>query len=344
MEEIVEESPQISQQPNQDLPKVRQGGSKQIDFTEKVYPNMPARESHKKEPPFPKSKKLKKNTPEEDMTFDIEDKDPVWLKDKGDHFHKRHDYNSAMNAYTKSIKNDSEFLMCYLNRATACMKMHNFEGGILDLDDIEMKINEQSEEEKQDPFYPKMMSRVLVKRGAAHAWLSNFDQAEADLQRALKEYKGIYTETEINFIEKDLEKILRRKKSNEIKKEGDILYAQGLFEKALKEYQEALKIDCTNEYALGNIGVIYMKRSDYHKCIEFTNSALSILNNFINETKSFKHDNQLEVKLLLRRGKSFQMIEEYENAKKDLDDCIRLDRRNKEAINILKKVQGEIND
>lgn len=69
---------------------------------------MPARESHKKEPPFPKSKKLEKKA--DDVHIDIEDRDPVWLKDKGDHFYKRHDYASAMNAYSKSIKNDPEFL------------------------------------------------------------------------------------------------------------------------------------------------------------------------------------------------------------------------------------------
>ena len=166
-EEVQEEAIQTnSHAPDHSLPEVRQGGSKQLVFSERVHPNMPARESHKKEPPMPKSKKLKKNTTEEDINFTIEDKDPVWLKDKGDHFFKRHDFNSAMNAYTKSIKNDPEFLQCYLNRATACIKMHNFEGAILDLDDIEKKINSESEEELKDPFYARMMARVLVKRAA----------------------------------------------------------------------------------------------------------------------------------------------------------------------------------
>ncbi|CAI2387071.1 unnamed protein product [Moneuplotes crassus] len=343
VEEIIEEVPGPPVKPVE-LPEVRQGGSKKIEFSEKVYPNMPARESHKKEPPLPKSKKLKQNKDDKDMNFSIEDKDPVWLKDKGDHFFKRHDYNSAMNAYTKSIKNDPDFLMCYLNRGTTCMKMHNFEGALLDFDDIEKKINAESEEEKKDPFYARMMSRVLIKRGSCYGFLSNFEKAEEDLQKAMSEFKGLFSESELKSIESDLKKIKTRGESNEIKKKGDNFYGQGEFDSAIKEYQEAVKIDQTNEYALGNIGVIHMKRSDYQKCIEYTDSALNQINNFINETKSFKNDNQLEVKLLLRRGKSFQMIKEYEKAKKDLDECIRLDRRNKEAQSILKKVQGEIND
>ncbi len=51
---------------------------------------MPARESHMKEAPYPKSKKIEKK--KDDVFIDVEDKDPIWLKDKGDHFYKRHDY------------------------------------------------------------------------------------------------------------------------------------------------------------------------------------------------------------------------------------------------------------
>jgi hypothetical protein len=110
VEEVVEEQHLAPKIEDAILPKIRDGGAKKVDFTEKVHPHMPARESQRKEAPFPKSKKMEKRKPEEDMLINIEDRNPVWLKDKGDHFYKRHDYNSAMNAYTKSIKNDSEFL------------------------------------------------------------------------------------------------------------------------------------------------------------------------------------------------------------------------------------------
>lgn len=344
VEEVVEEQPLSTKKDNSNLPNIRDGGSKKVDFTEKAHPNMPARESQRKEAPFPKSKRLNTKKPEDDLNITIEDRDPVWLKDKGDHFYKRHDYNSAVNAYSKSIKHDPEFLKCYLNRATTLLKMRNPDGAILDLDDIEMKVNAQTEEEKKDPFYHKLMARTLVKRGAAFAWTSEFEKAEADLERALSEYKTMFTEVELEYIRKDLVKINKRKESNEIKKKGDKLYAQSHLEKALREYEEALSKDPTNEYALGNIGLIYLKRSDYNKCIEYTDLALAEITNFISDTKSFNTDNQLEVKLLLRRGKSYQMVEKYQLAKNDLDECVKLDRRNKEAANMLKNVQTEINE
>lgn len=83
---------------------------------------MPARESQLKEPPFPKSKKLESNT-KDNMYIDIEDWDPIWLKDKGDHFFKWHDFYAAQNAYSKAISNDKEFHKAFLNRATTFLKI-----------------------------------------------------------------------------------------------------------------------------------------------------------------------------------------------------------------------------
>ena len=81
-----------------------------------------------------KSKKIDKK--KDTVYIDIEDKDPVWLKDKGDHFYKRNDYYSALNAYTKSLEFDKEFVMARLNRATTWIKTRCFENGIEDLLEI----------------------------------------------------------------------------------------------------------------------------------------------------------------------------------------------------------------
>ena len=86
---------------------------------------MPARESHIKEPPYPKSKNLDQKKKNE-VYLEADDHDPVWLKDKGDHFFKRSDYSAAINAYTKALKADPEFLSGRLNRATAYIKTRAF--------------------------------------------------------------------------------------------------------------------------------------------------------------------------------------------------------------------------
>ena len=62
----------------------------------------------------------------DDSFIEIDDKDPVWLKDKADHFFKRHDFQAAVMAYGKALKEDPEFLMARLNRATSYIKVRGF--------------------------------------------------------------------------------------------------------------------------------------------------------------------------------------------------------------------------
>jgi len=71
-----------------------------------------------------------------------------------------------------------------------------------------------------------------------------------------------------------------------------------MLNESLEQYTKALEIDPSNEYCLSNIGVIYLKRQDYDKCLEFTTEALNVIENFQSDTKEFQRDNVLEIKLL----------------------------------------------
>ena len=347
IEEVVEDEQAVEdeveeelapEEPAKETPEIRKLGAKKIDFTERKFPHMPARESHMREPPYPKSKKIDKVKEEDRLYVDIEERDPVWLKDKGDHFYKQHDYNSALSAYCKAIENDRDFLKGYLNRATAFLRVRSYELAVEDCNDIEKRIDALPTEERADEFYTLMMARMLVKRGTAHAWLSHWQEAEDDYKKALADYKGVLGK-EITYVEKDLERIQTRRKSQDTKATGDILYTQGEIQKALELYLQAAEEDPYNEYAFANISLIHLKNSNYEECVRASNRALDIINGFQNDTKSFSKDNRLEVKLLLRRGKSLQMLGEHEYAKQDLDLCVRLEPQNSEAKALLKRVQ-----
>lgn len=163
-----------------------------------------------KEPPYPKSKKI--DTKKDDVYIDIEDKDPVWLKDKGDHFYNRNDFQSAVNAYSKALEFDKEFMMGRLNRATTWIRIKAYENCILDCIDIENQIKALKESEREDEFYSKILARLYVKRGAAYTWTSQFDKAIDDLTAALK-FTGIFTKEELNEIERDISRIETRQRS-----------------------------------------------------------------------------------------------------------------------------------
>jgi len=85
-----------------------------------------------------------------------------------------------------------------------------------------------------------------------------------------------------------------------------------------------------------------MMKQDYAKCIEHSTRALDILDEFLNDTKSFQKENRLEVKILLRRGKSYESVGDNERAKADLDRALILEPQNGEAKVISKRVQDKI--
>jgi len=276
-----------------------------------------------KEPPLPKSKKIDKK--KDTVYIDVEDKDPVWLKDKGDHFFKRSDYYSALNAYSKAIEYDKEFLMGRLNRATTWLKVRCFENCIEDCEDIETFILNLKEEERDgDAFYQRMLARAFLKKGAGFAWISKFDEAIESLTEAAK-YKHVFNERELIEISNDIDRIKIRKESLRLKQEGDIKFTESSLDEALEIYNNCLEIDPDNEFVYANMGLIYMMKQEYQKCIEYSSKALSIIEEFMNDTKSFAKDNRLEVKVLMRRGKSYESVGENEKAKEDLDKALMMD-------------------
>ena len=129
-----------------------------------------------------------------------------------------------------------------------------------------------------------------------------------------------------------------RKESQEIKFQGDALFYQENFDGALEKYQEAIEKDPNNEYALGNMGLIYFMKQDHEKSIEMASRALSIIDEFQSETKSFCKQNALECKILLRRAKSYNTLEDYEKSKADLDKILLLEPQHQEASQVLKVI------
>lgn len=181
------------------------------------------RESHQKEAPYPKSKKIEKK--KDEVFIDIEDKDPVWLKDKGDHFYKRNDFLGAIRAYGRAIEEDKEFLTARLNRATVFAKVRSFVPAIEDCTDCMTQIEAMKPEDisEDKEFFDKIYARALLKRAACNAWTSRFDEAIADFTAIVETEKhaSIFTKEELYNFQQDILRIGKRKESLKLKQEGD---------------------------------------------------------------------------------------------------------------------------
>lgn len=89
---------------------------------------MAARDTFYKEPPVPKNKSGKA------ATGDLESKNPLWLKDKGDAFYRDKNYVSAIEAYSEAIKLDTKLIKAYLNRSLSYLKIFKLQEAINDCD------------------------------------------------------------------------------------------------------------------------------------------------------------------------------------------------------------------
>lgn len=56
----------------------------------------------------------------------MSERQPMFLKDKGDAMHKSGNYRAAINAYTKALEIDATLSVCYANRAASYLKLHDF--------------------------------------------------------------------------------------------------------------------------------------------------------------------------------------------------------------------------
>ena len=191
-----------------------------------------------------------------------------------------------------------------------------------------------------------MRARALVKRGACYGWLTKFDEAVADFTNIIETpaLNMYLSDMEVASLKKDLAVIQARQKSIVVKQEGDKCFFREAFDDAIKKYEEALEVDKENEYAIANIGVINLKRLQYQECIDQSTKALHLIENFHNETRAFSKQNFLEVKLLLRRAKSYEMTEQWELAKADLDKTLVLEPKNGEARANLKVIQSKLDE
>lgn len=104
----------------------RKSGSIQINFTPRSFPT-PQRESKLPEETewLQKQAKARKQMEIDDPDLALHEKDPVWLKDKGNSLFASENFLGAINAYNLAIRIQPSMPILYLNRAACHLKLRN---------------------------------------------------------------------------------------------------------------------------------------------------------------------------------------------------------------------------
>lgn len=58
--------------------------------------------------------------------MDMSERQPLFLKDKGDAMHRAGNYKAALNAYSKALRLDASLTACQSNRALTHLKLQDW--------------------------------------------------------------------------------------------------------------------------------------------------------------------------------------------------------------------------
>ncbi|XP_048734697.1 dynein axonemal assembly factor 4-like [Ostrea edulis] len=159
----------------------RDVGRIEIKFTPRVFPT-PVRESqsHLEDEWLKKQAEARRITEIEDEDLTEEEKDPIYLRDKGVSFFKSGNYQAAVNAFTTALRFNPKMPSLYSNRAACHLKTRNF---FKCIEDCSKAMDLLS------PPVPQNASsrcKALVRRGTAFCELEMYVEGLQDYEAALK--------------------------------------------------------------------------------------------------------------------------------------------------------------
>ncbi|KAL4480776.1 hypothetical protein ABPG72_001645 [Tetrahymena utriculariae] len=324
-----------------DKPKVREQKKLDLAFTQRMYPGVAAREQHFKEPPLPKVKQQQEKSGD-----DLENKNPLWLKDRADEFYKNQDFYSAIMAYNQAYKLDQSMINCIANRCACNIHLYNYEEALMDADMVLSYVNSLKEEEKELAKNQSLRLKTILRKAIATSWKGDVDRSLEILDKCLSEDIFYLKDNQlIQQFEGVQQTIQKRKDSILIKKQGDNLFKSGQYEKALEKYFKCLEID-HNETAMGNISLTYLKMGKNQECVEFCNKSIEKVQKFtrfasfnpINK-QSVQDSNNFLIKLYIRKAKAQQQLKQIKESFETIKQAVQINDKNTEAKEIYKEIE-----
>lgn len=159
----------------------REAGNIKFKFTPRVFPT-PLRESKtaEEEQWLQKQAEARKNKEVDDPDLEEHEKDPEWLKDKGNKLFGSGNYAAAVNAYNLAIRLRPKMHTLYLNRAACHLKLRNFYKCIEDCSTAHDLL------QPPVPANAKARLKAHIRRGTAFCELELYAEGLLDYNAALK--------------------------------------------------------------------------------------------------------------------------------------------------------------
>ncbi len=278
--------------------------------------------------------------------MEIEDRNPIWTKERADNLFKNRDFKGAIGIYNRALELDPEFHKVYLNRATAYMLLGEFDTALSDLQYLESLISGIDKSEIEEQFYQRILAKVYVKSYAIYGIKNDFKKS-LEFFNKIKDCKILLEQKIMDKINKDQLMLENRLRVDTEKQAADELLKKGELKEAEEKYLEILKnqpenIINQNEKILSNLSLIYLNLEQYDKCILYCNDILKIIRNFKEKFAFTKYDNVFQIKILLRRAKSYEKTSDIAKAQADIEAAEKLEIRNPDVHSDINSIKNDL--
>ena len=273
-----------------------------VQFTKLETGHLPARAQREEEIKVYKKNNSREGQAKPEDSVDVSDRQPVFLKDKGDALYKQGNFRGAVNAYRRAVELDPDSMPAAWSNMAAChLQLGDNEACIQSccqcIQSLEPRVESQAdalergEASEEVAGWRRMLVKALVRRGQA---LANLQQ----IPLAISDYcKALVHDPKNEAIKSDLEE-LRLASSTESMDE--------------KAYQEALRERAGARYAA----------KDYAGAAEAFSRLLNLLSHQLTKDPSFlvevKEAVDPRTTALSNRAACYLVLERYDEA---VTDC-----------------------
>eukprot|EP00943_MAST-04B_sp_MAST-4B-sp1_P001365 g1365.t1 len=359
------------------IPAPRETQKIQIKHTERFFPT-PLRESKIREEEDWLAKNAshvgrrlgEKRKPGD--TRDISERDPFWIKGKGDDFFRAKDFKSAINAYSAALDIDETMIPALSNRSNCWLQLDNYDKCVEDCITLLEKVKGTTPAERklmtakqlrEDVKTQRLRVKVLVRLGSAYCKLGKYHDAiqyYEDGIRLTGLHQGLKGQIPLDPLWDDLDMIRRLNNCAILKETADRKFKEKNIAEALENYNEALAIEPGYVSILSNRASVQLALGKWEGAIKDCKQALGLLGVIDNvedigninpvgplPQKGSARFNMWSVKTLARCATAKSKLGMYDEALGDLRQALDLDPDNVSLQTDIQKIQvlqGKITD
>jgi tetratricopeptide (TPR) repeat protein len=221
-----------------------------------------------------------------------------------------------------------------------------FDSALSDLIELQNLLDTVDKKEFEEQFYQKILAKSFIKMYAIYGIKNEYKKALSYIEK-IKDLKIIIETKIMDKINKDKELLEKRlifeeKKilADEFLKNGNLIEAEEKYIEILEESKDNLINQ--NEKILSNLSLISLNNGYYEKCVTYCDEIIKIIKNFKEKITLNKDENLFHIKVLLRRAKSYEKLNEITKSQLDIEAAERLELRNNEINNDINKIKNDL--